>query len=53
MGDLCNALIEGALSDACINDVYNIGGEDYSLKEMAELIAENMVSELNMFLGQK
>ncbi len=39
MGDLCNALIEGALSDACINDVYNIGGEDYSLKEMAELIA--------------
>lgn len=40
MGDLCNALIEGAFSDKCKNDVFNIGGEDYSLKEMAELIAE-------------
>lgn len=39
MGDLCNALIEGAFSSNCINDVYNIGGEDYSLKEMAELIS--------------
>lgn len=40
MGDLCNALIKGAFSDKCKNDVFNIGGEDYSLKEMAELIAE-------------
>ena len=39
MGDLCHALIEGALSDKCVNDVFNIGGEDYSLKRMAELIA--------------
>lgn len=39
MGDLCHALIKGALSEKCINDVYNIGGENYSLKEMAELIA--------------
>lgn len=39
MGDLCNILIAGALSDKCANDVFNIGGEDYSLKEMAELIA--------------
>lgn len=39
MGDLCNILVEGAFSDKCINDVFNIGGEDYSLKEMAELIA--------------
>lgn len=40
MGDLCKALIAGALSSNCKNDVYNIGGEDYSLKEMAELIAQ-------------
>jgi UDP-glucose 4-epimerase len=40
MGDLCNAIIDGAFCRNCINDVYNIGGEDYSLKEMAELIAE-------------
>jgi len=40
MGDLCKMLIEGALSEKCANDVFNIGGEDYSLKEMAELIAE-------------
>lgn len=40
MGDLCRMLIEGALSDRCANDVFNIGGEDYSLREMAVLIAE-------------
>lgn len=40
MEDLCNILIRGALSDKCKNDVFNIGGEDYSLKEMAELLAE-------------
>lgn len=40
MGDLCKTLIEGALSERCANDVFNIGGEDYSLKEMAELIAD-------------
>lgn len=40
MEDLCNILIEGAFSDKCLNDTFNIGGEDYSLKEMAELIAK-------------
>lgn len=38
--DLCNYLIEGALCETCINDVYNIGGENYSLKEMAQFIAD-------------
>lgn len=40
MGDLCQTLISGALSEKCANDVFNVGGEDYSLKEMAELIAQ-------------
>lgn len=40
MGDLCKTIIEGALSDRCLNDIFNIGGEDFSLKEMAELIAK-------------
>lgn len=40
MGDLCNALMTGAFSDNCVNDIFNIGGENYSLKEMAELIAK-------------
>lgn len=40
MGDLCKVLIKGAFSDNCLNDVFNIGGEDYSLKEMAILIAK-------------
>lgn len=40
MEDLCNILIEGAMSKQCENDVFNIGGEDYSLKEMAEKIAD-------------
>lgn len=38
MGDLCHALIKGAESTELTNDVYNIGGEDYSLDEMAKLI---------------
>lgn len=39
MGHLCKVLFEGAISDECCNDVFNIGGENYSLREMAELIA--------------
>lgn len=38
--DLCVIMIEAAISDKCANDVFNIGGEEYSLKEMAELIAQ-------------
>lgn len=40
IADLCRLLIEGACSKDCLNDVFNIGGEDYSLNEMASLIAE-------------
>lgn len=40
MGDLCRNLYEVAISPACKNDIYNIGGEDYSLLEMAKLIAQ-------------
>jgi UDP-glucose 4-epimerase len=39
MGDLCDILIRVASSSSCENDVYNIGGENYSLYEMATLIA--------------
>lgn len=39
IGDLCRALIRGAQSDQCENAIFNIGGEDYSLNEMAILIA--------------
>lgn len=39
MEDACISMIEAALSEKCANDVFNIGGEDYSLKEMATLIA--------------
>ncbi len=39
MEDLCTAMIEAAKSEQCANDIFNIGGEDYSLTEMAELIA--------------
>ncbi len=38
--DLCNVLIAGAKNDHCDNNIYNIGGEDYSLREMALLIAK-------------
>ena len=39
MGDLCKFLIEGAISEKCQNDVFNIGGETLSLLEMARLVA--------------
>lgn len=38
--DLCEILTDGSLSPNCVNDIYNIGGEDYSLKEMADLLAK-------------
>lgn len=40
IGDLCEAIIKGSICEHCANDVFNIGGENYSLKEMAELIAK-------------
>lgn len=40
MEDICIMMIKGAFSEQCENDVFNIGGEDYSLIEMAKLIAE-------------
>lgn len=44
--DICTAMVEGAISPLCANDVFNIGGEDYSLKEMAELIAQKYGVEI-------
>lgn len=41
MEDLCEALYKGGSSKETLNGIYNIGGEDYSLYEMAELIAKN------------
>lgn len=40
MGDLCRNLYEVAISPACMNDIFNIGGEDYSLSEMAKMIGQ-------------
>lgn len=40
MEDLVDVLVEGGMSDSCVNDVYNVGGEDLSLREMAEMVAE-------------
>ncbi len=39
--DLCNLFIKIVDIEECKNDVYNIGGEDYSLKEMAEMIGHS------------
>lgn len=38
--DLCNILLKGALCSQCVNSIYNVGGENYSLAEMAKLIAD-------------
>lgn len=39
IGDLAQILIKGAFTEECLNDVYNVGGENYSLKEIAEAVA--------------
>lgn len=40
MEDLCRTLVKCGMNKKCVNDVFNIGGEDYSLKEMALLISK-------------
>ena len=37
--DLCETICLSALNEKCVNDVYNVGGEDYSLDEMAKKLA--------------
>lgn len=37
--DICETLITGAECTKCENDVFNVGGEDYSLMEMAQMIS--------------
>lgn len=39
MKDLCEVLWQAGISEECLNDVYNVGGEDYSLLEVAEMVA--------------
>lgn len=39
IGDLCHILWRAGLDDGCENDVYNVGGEDLSVRELAELAA--------------
>lgn len=49
MGDLCEILWQTGISEACLNDVYNVGGEDYSLLEVAEMVAQkNDVNVVNV-----
>ena len=45
--DLCKIMYEAAVSETCINDVYNVGGEDFSLSEMAQLVAERFNINVN------
>jgi UDP-glucose 4-epimerase len=45
--DLCNILILGALSKECMNTTFNIGGENVSLFEMANLIAKKYKVSVN------
>lgn len=39
IGDLCRILWRAGLEDRCVNDVYNVGGEDMSVRELAEHVA--------------
>lgn len=46
IGDLCHILWRAGLSDACVNDVYNVGGEDMSIRELAEQVARATGAEV-------
>lgn len=46
IGDLCEALARGAFCMSCVNDVYNIGGEDRSLTEIAALVSKKYSVEV-------
>lgn len=39
MEDLCYQIVEGAFREESNGEIYNIGGETYSLKEAAEVVA--------------
>lgn len=39
IGDLCRALWYAGMNDSCVNDAYNVGGEDYSIGQIADLVA--------------
>ena len=40
IADLCEVLYKTGLSRDVQNDVYNVGGEEYSIREIAEIIAD-------------
>ena len=40
IGDFCDILYNAATNDRCMNDIYNIGGEEYSIYDIAKIIAE-------------
>lgn len=40
IGDLCRAMIMAGVHPECKNDVYNIGGEEYTLGELAQIVAK-------------
>lgn len=46
IADLCRALWRAGLEPRCLNDVYNVGGEDCSIRQLAELIAEQAGAEV-------
>lgn len=46
--DLCHLLIQGAIEDKTNNSVYNIGGEDYSLFEVAEFVANTFSGSVEL-----
>lgn len=46
MEDLCYQIVEGAFNPNSNGEIYNIGGENLSLKEAAEIIAEKYDSKV-------
>lgn len=40
IGDLCRAMILAGAHPMCKNDIYNIGGEEYMLGELAQIVAQ-------------
>lgn len=39
INDICRVMLDGGLNAKCINDVYNVGGDDKSLLDVATILA--------------
>lgn len=46
IGDLCETLWLAGLDESCVNDVFNVGGENCSIAQIAGIVAQETLSKV-------